>query len=44
MEPIVLGLILDTSVLVRAERLGLTIDQLLDQTRAVEREVESRYR
>src|SRR5260370_42666323 len=40
MEPTVLGLILDTSVLVKAERLGLTIDQLLDQIRAVECEIE----
>jgi predicted nucleic acid-binding protein len=41
METSVLGLILDTSVLVAGERRGLTVDQLLDEVRtAIGKEIE----
>ena len=40
MESTILGLMLDTSVLVRAERSGLTVDELLEEVRTVEGEVE----
>jgi tRNA(fMet)-specific endonuclease VapC len=40
MEPAVLGLILDTSVLVAAERRGLTVDQLLEEVRAAVGEID----
>jgi predicted nucleic acid-binding protein len=40
MEPALLGLVLDTSVLVAAERRGMTVDALLEQVRAAAGEVE----
>jgi predicted nucleic acid-binding protein len=40
MEPALLGLVLDTSVLVSAERRGVTVDALLEQVRGTAGEVE----